>query len=104
MGRTKKSSVDSQGMYGRVWEVHIVCLRVGRQGQEQVANPGSEHRMVRDFVALAVASQDDVVAEEQTTGVGGDREQNMVEFARLGLELLKRVMVEEGDSSKIGKI
>ncbi|KAL8660571.1 MAG: hypothetical protein Q9202_006425 [Teloschistes flavicans] len=97
MGRTKKSSVDLQGMYGRVWEVHIVCLRAGRQGQEQVASPGSEH-------PLAVASQDDVVAEEQTTGVGGDREQNMVEFARLGLELLKRVMVEKGDSSKIGKI
>ncbi|KAI4236396.1 MAG: hypothetical protein LQ349_002571 [Xanthoria aureola] len=54
-----------------------------------------------DFVALAVASEDGVVTEETTTGVNGDREKNMVEFARLGLELLKRVISEKAEGPKI---
>ncbi|KAL8837114.1 MAG: hypothetical protein Q9176_005856 [Flavoplaca citrina] len=54
-----------------------------------------------DFVALAVASEDGVVTEETTTGTNGDREKNMVEFARLGLELLKRVLVEKAKGAKI---
>ncbi|KAL8795952.1 MAG: hypothetical protein Q9182_007447 [Xanthomendoza sp. 2 TL-2023] len=47
------------------------------------------------FVALAVAMEGGmVVAVEERTGMGGDREGNMVEFARLGLGLLKRAMLE----------
>ena len=57
--------------------------------------------MARDFVALAVASEDGVVTEETTTGANGDREKNMVEFARLGLELLKRVISEKAEGPKI---
>lgn len=57
--------------------------------------------LARDFVALAVASEDGVVTEETTTGVNGDREKNMVEFARLGLELLKRVISENAKGPKI---
>lgn len=57
--------------------------------------------LARDFVALAVASEDGVVTEETTTGVNGDREKNMVEFARLGLELLRRVISEKAEGPKI---
>lgn len=52
-------------------------------------------------MALAVASEDGVVTEETTTGANGDREKNMVEFARLGLELLKRVISEKAEGPKI---
>ncbi|KAL8708406.1 MAG: hypothetical protein Q9220_006696 [cf. Caloplaca sp. 1 TL-2023] len=65
---------------------------------------GSEKNRQPDFVALAVATADGIVADEQTTGVGGDRERNMVEFARLALELLKRVIVEGRDISREKKI
>lgn len=44
-----------------------------------------------------------MVAEEQTTGMGGDREQNMVEFARLGLELLRKTIVRNADGLEEGK-
>lgn len=44
------------------------------------------------------------MTEEQTTGMGGDREKNMVEFARLGLELLKRAILEKRASSKEERI
>ncbi|KAI4260180.1 MAG: hypothetical protein L6R42_004190 [Xanthoria sp. 1 TBL-2021] len=54
-----------------------------------------------DFVALAIASENGVVTEETTSGANGDREKNMVEFARLGLELLKRVILEKAEGAKI---
>ncbi len=44
------------------------------------------------------------MTEEQTTGMNGDRERNMVEFARLGLELLKRAILQSGSGSEEGKI
>ena len=53
----------------------------------------------RDFVALAVASENGVVTQETTTDANGDREKNMVEFARLGLELLKRVLMEKAEGA-----
>ncbi|KAL8768592.1 MAG: hypothetical protein Q9203_005709 [Teloschistes exilis] len=65
---------------------------------------GKSRERTPDFVALAVATQDAVVAEEQTTGMGGDREQNMVEFARLGLELLRKTIVRNADGLEEGKI
>ncbi len=52
-------------------------------------------------MALAVASEEGVVAKETTTKVGGDRERNMVEFAKLGLELLKKVIEEKWENSKM---
>ncbi|KAL8652180.1 MAG: hypothetical protein Q9210_002836 [Variospora velana] len=55
---------------------------------------GSNKERRPDFVALAVASDRGVVTEEQTTGIGGNREKNMVEFARLGFELLKKAILE----------
>ncbi|KAL8643433.1 MAG: hypothetical protein Q9226_008379 [Calogaya cf. arnoldii] len=54
-----------------------------------------------DFVALAVASAGEVVTAETTTDANGDREQNMVEFARMGLELLKKVILEKAEGAKI---
>lgn len=72
------------------------------------AAAGSEHwkslNYGRDFVALAVASEDDVITEEQTTGMGGNREQNMVEFARLGLVLLRKAILQRGLNSREGRI
>ncbi|KAI4123506.1 MAG: hypothetical protein LQ338_005230 [Usnochroma carphineum] len=65
---------------------------------------GSSRARTPDFVALAVASKEGVLTEEQTTGMGGDREKNMVEFARLGLELLKRAILEKRASSKEERI
>lgn len=44
------------------------------------------------------------MTEEQTTGMDGDREKNMVEFARLGLELLKRAILQRDSGSGEGKI
>ncbi|KAL8767587.1 MAG: hypothetical protein Q9209_005959 [Squamulea sp. 1 TL-2023] len=62
---------------------------------------GKEANRQPDFVALAVASDEGVVTNETTTGVGGDREGNMVEFARLGLELLKRAILDQGEGVKV---
>ncbi|KAL8724432.1 MAG: hypothetical protein Q9166_007954 [cf. Caloplaca sp. 2 TL-2023] len=62
------------------------------------AGPGasgmSRNRMP-DFVALAVATEEGALATETVTGMGGDREKNMVEFARLGLQLLKQAIEEK---------
>ena len=58
----------------------------------------------RDYVALAVASEEEVISEEQTTGMGGDREKNMVEFARLSFELLKKTILAKVEGSLEGKI
>ncbi len=41
------------------------------------------------------------MTEETTTDANGDREKNMVEFARLALELLKRVLVEKAEGAMI---
>lgn len=35
------------------------------------------------------------MTEEQITGMGGDRAKNMVEFARLSLELLKKAILQK---------
>ncbi|KAI4098303.1 MAG: hypothetical protein L6R37_006563 [Teloschistes peruensis] len=79
-----------------------VVSGLARHGQERVAKAGSEHRKV--FAdRCEIATQDAVVAEEQTTGMGGDREQNMVEFARLGLELLRKTIVRNADGLEEGK-
>ncbi|KAL8706582.1 MAG: hypothetical protein Q9201_000395 [Fulgogasparrea decipioides] len=65
---------------------------------------GVSRERTPDFVALAVATDDGVMAEESITGMGGDREKNMVEFARLGLELLKKAIVNNGGSLEEGKM
>lgn len=58
----------------------------------------------RDFVALAVASEEGIVTQEHTTGMDGDREKNMVEFARLGLELLKNAILQSGKGPAEGNM
>ncbi|KAI4188262.1 MAG: hypothetical protein L6R41_002260 [Letrouitia leprolyta] len=55
---------------------------------------GSSRERTPDFVALAVASEERIITDAQVTGMGGDREKNMVEFARLGLELLKNTILQ----------
>lgn len=72
-----------------------------------IAGPGasgSSRERTPDFVALAVASEDGIMTDEQVTGMGGDREKNMVEFARLGLELLKGVILQSKKGPTEGKI
>lgn len=46
----------------------------------------------RGYVALAVATAKETYTKEAETGLGGDREGNMVVFAVEGLKLLKDVI------------
>jgi nicotinamide mononucleotide (NMN) deamidase PncC len=50
-------------------------------GQTKSRTPG--------YLALAVSSQKGTVTREVETGLGGDREANMVRFAEEGLKLLR---------------
>jgi len=50
----------------------------------------------RDYVALAVDSEKGCFTREVETGLGGDREANMVRFAKEGLVLLRDVI--KGDA------
>lgn len=49
----------------------------------------------RGYVALAVASPKGTFTRELDTGLGGDREKNMVAFATAALTLLKDVLIGE---------
>ncbi|KAL8832426.1 MAG: hypothetical protein Q9170_004884 [Blastenia crenularia] len=66
------------------------------------ASGGSRER-TPDFVALAVASAEEMMTEEMETGMNGDREKNMVEFARLGFELLKKAILQKRKGPSDGK-
>ena len=46
----------------------------------------------RGYVALAVATERETFTKEAETGLGGDREENMVAFAVEGLKLLRDVI------------
>ena len=48
--------------------------------------------MSRGYVALAIATEKDTSTKEAETGLGGDREGNMVAFAVEGLKLLRDVI------------
>lgn len=50
----------------------------------------------RDYVALAVATEQGTYTREVETGCGGEREKNMVAFAAEALKLLRDVM--KGDA------
>lgn len=50
----------------------------------------------RGYVALAVATEKGTSTKEAETGLGGDREGNMVAFAVEGLNLLRDVI--KGDA------
>ncbi|KAI4170898.1 MAG: hypothetical protein LQ343_004662 [Gyalolechia ehrenbergii] len=65
---------------------------------------GASRERTPDFVALAVASEEGIVTQEHTTGMDGDREKNMVEFARLGLELLKNAILQSGKGPAEGNM
>ncbi|KAL8804213.1 MAG: hypothetical protein Q9223_005853 [Gallowayella weberi] len=75
------------------------CL--AESGTAGPAASGKSLNRTPDFVALAVATEGGVLSVEETTGMGGDREKNMVEFARLGLILLKRAILERDEGSKM---
>lgn len=47
------------------------------------------------YVALAIATEKGVFTKELDTGLAGDREGNMVAFAREGLVFLKEVLKGE---------
>ena len=46
----------------------------------------------RGYVALAVATEKGTSTKEADTGLGGDREGNMVAFAGEGLKLLRDII------------
>ena len=46
----------------------------------------------RGYVALAVATDKDTITREVETGLGGDREANMLAFAEGGLKLVRDVL------------
>lgn len=46
----------------------------------------------RGYVALAIATEKETYTKEAETGLGGDREGNMVAFAVEGLKLLRDVI------------
>ena len=48
--------------------------------------------MYRGYVALAVATESGTYTRELSTGLGGDREGNMIEFAAEGLGFLRDVV------------
>ena len=48
--------------------------------------------LCRGYVALAVATEKETYTKEMETGLGGDREGNMVAFAVESLKLLKDVI------------
>ena len=50
----------------------------------------------RGYVALAVATEKGTYSREVETGLGGDREGNMIQFAVEGLTLLRDVI--KGDA------
>ena len=51
---------------------------------------------VRGYVAVAVATEKGTYTREVETGLGGDREGNMIQFAVEGLTLLRDVL--KGDA------
>ncbi|KAL8934155.1 MAG: hypothetical protein Q9211_005381 [Gyalolechia sp. 1 TL-2023] len=84
----------------RLGSTYCLC-ESGTAGPEA---SGSSRERTPGFVALAVTSEDWLVTEEYTTGMGGDREKNMVEFARLGLELLKNAILQSSKGPAGGKM
>ena len=92
MGQPDQGPAEQAGRERRVFTLHL--FRLGTVTDRWGA---------RDFVALAVATDGDVTTEETTTGMGGDRENNMVEFARLGLELLKKTILDKSGGSATEK-
>ncbi|KAF2478099.1 competence/damage-inducible protein-like protein cinA [Lindgomyces ingoldianus] len=57
---------------------------------------GTTKNRTPGYVALAVASEKGTVTREVETGLGTDREANMVQFAVEGLKLVRDVIKEEG--------
>lgn len=57
---------------------------------------GTTRNRTPGYVALAVASEKGTVTREVETGLGGDREANMVRFAVEGLKLVRDVIKGEG--------
>lgn len=56
---------------------------------------GTTKNRTPGYVALAVSSEKGVVTREVETGLGGDREANMVRFAEEGLKLVRDVITEK---------
>ena len=75
-------------------EIHFAPLQsllalAARCGSSSVADM---NLLCRGYVALAVATEKDTSTKEVETGLGGDREGNMVAFALESLRLLKDVI------------
>ncbi|KAI9717412.1 MAG: hypothetical protein M1812_004764 [Candelaria pacifica] len=56
---------------------------------------GATRNRTPGYVALAVSSEQGTITREVETGLGGDREQNMVAFAVESLKLLRDVIKEQ---------
>lgn len=57
---------------------------------------GTTRSRTPGYVALAVAKEGGTVTREVETGLGGEREKNMVRFAVEGLKLVRDVIKGEG--------
>jgi len=66
-------------------------------GESGTAGPtgGSTRERTPGYVALAVSTEKGTFTREVETGLGGDREANMVAFAVAGLELVRDVIKGE---------
>lgn len=60
---------------------------------------GNTRNRTPGYVALAVATAEDIETKEVETGLEGDRQKNMVAFAIAGLQVLKEVV-----NRKTGKL
>jgi hypothetical protein len=60
--------------------------------KEDLCGDGEVLTESSDYLAIAVASEKGTFTREMTTGLGGDREANMVQFTVEALKLLKDVM------------
>lgn len=78
-----------KGLAGNVRERLGADFCVGESG---TAGPGAGRGSPPGYVALAVASEAGAVTKELDTGLGADREANMVQFAVEALGLLREVL------------
>ena len=65
--------------------------------------PADAQLLHSGYVALAVASPRKTYTREVETGLGGDREGNMVAFGKAALEFLRDVILEEEKEGEEGE-
>lgn len=82
------------GLAEHVRKTLISTYTVSESGTAGPTGGNTKHR-TPGYVALAVSSEKGTVIREVETGLGGDREANMLRFAEEGLKLLRDVIKGE---------